>query len=108
MGKFLMIVQGQAKPGHEGDLQQWYDSVHFPEMCAIPGIKSARRFTATEDSPVQPDNPNLAIYEVEADDFAAVTAELRRRTIDGEMTRSDILDRKQTRMFYFELQSQFP
>ncbi len=103
MGHYLMLVQGAALPGREEELRSWYDEVHFPEICAIPGVKNARRYTPTPDSPVPWGSPNLAIYEVETDDFGAVTAELRRRTVEGEMTRFDGLDRKATKMFYFEM-----
>lgn len=78
MGKYLMIVQSQGLPGHEGDLPRWYDEIHFREMCAIPGVIAARRYVAADKSPVMPAIPNLAIYEIEADDIATVSRELYR------------------------------
>ena len=29
MGKYVMVVQSQAKPGRDDEYNQWYDSVHF-------------------------------------------------------------------------------
>lgn len=106
MGKFLMIVHAQGLPGHEEDLPRWYDEVHFREMCVIPGVVAARRYIATESSPVKPAIPGLAIYEIEADDIAAVSRELYRRTRAGEMTRFDALDREGMKMFFYEQQSE--
>ncbi len=106
MPKYLMIVQGQALPGHEAELPDWYDQVHFREMCAIPGVVSARRYVAVEGSPVTPDIPNLAIYEIEADDIAKVSRELYRRTRAGEMTRLATLDRAATKIFHYEQRSE--
>jgi hypothetical protein len=106
MDKYLMIVQAQALPGHEAELPRWYDEVHFREMCAIPGIVSARRYSVTESSPVQPAIPNLAIYEIEADDIATVSRELYRRTRAGEMTRLETLDRATMKMIFYEQKSE--
>ena len=106
MGKYLMIVQSQGLPGHEADLPRWYDEVHFREMCAIPGVIAARRYLATDTSPAKPANPNLAIYEIEADDIATVGRELSRRTKAGEMTRLATLDRATMRMWFYEQQAE--
>ena len=106
MARYLMVVQAQGLPGHEEELPRWYDEVHFQEMCAIPGVISARRYHATENSPVQPAIPNLAVYEIEADDIATVSRELYRRTKAGEMTRLDTLDREATRIFFYEQRSE--
>lgn len=106
MGKYLMIVQSQGLPGHEEDLPRWYDEVHFREMCAIPGVVAARRYRVTDNSPVKPAIPNLAIYEIEADDIATVSRELYRRTRAGEMTRLETLDRETMTMVFYEQQSE--
>ena len=106
MGKYLMIVQSQGLPGHEEDLPRWYDEVHFREMCAIPGVIAARRYLATDNSPAKPAIPNLAIYEIEADDIATVGRELHKRTKAGEMTRLETLDRETMRMWFYEQQTE--
>jgi hypothetical protein len=106
MGKYLMIVQAQGLPGHEEELPRWYDEVHFREMCAIPGVIAARRYLATGDSPARPAIPNLAVYEIEADDIATVSRELYRRTKAGEMTRLATLDRETMKMFFYEQQAE--
>jgi hypothetical protein len=106
MGKYLMIVQSRGLSGHEEDLPRWYDEVHFKEMCAIPGVVSARRYLVTDTSPVKPAIPNLAIYEIEADDIATVGRELYRRTRAGEMTRLETLDRETMTMVFYEQKSE--
>ena len=106
MGKYLMIVQSRGLPGHEEDLPRWYDEVHFREMCAIPGVVSARRYIVTEDSPIKPAINGLAIYEIEADDIATVSREIYKRTRAGEMTRLDTLDRETMTMVFYEQKSE--
>jgi hypothetical protein len=106
MGKYLMIVQARGLPGHERDLPRWYDEVHFREMCAIPGVVAARRYLAADSSPATPATPNLAIYEIEADDIATVARELHKRTRAGGMTRLATLDRETMKMFFYEQQSE--
>ncbi len=106
MGKYLMIVQARALPGHEADLPRWYDEVHFAEMCAIPGVIAARRYNIMENSPTKPAIFGLAIYEIEADDIATVSRELYRRTRAGEMTRLETLDRETMTMTFYEQKSE--
>ncbi len=101
-----MIVQSQGLPGHEEDLPRWYDEVHFREMCAIPGVISARRYVVTDNSPTKPAIPGLAIYEIEADDIATVSRELYKRTRAGEMTRLETLDRATMKLVFYEQRSE--
>jgi hypothetical protein len=72
----------------DGELNEWYDGAHVPELLAVPGFVSARRYRRVGDD----GGPEyLAVYEIEADDLAAPVAELRRRSAAGETTRSDAL-----------------
>jgi hypothetical protein len=66
----------------EPELDEWYDRTHIPEVLAIPGFVSARRFrrVGAEGTEI------LAIYEIDADDLSAPLAELRRRSKAGETT----------------------
>lgn len=75
-------------PDRDGELNEWYDGTHVPELLAVPGFVSARRFRRVggDGGPEY-----LAVYEIEADDLAAPVQELRRRSAAGETTRSDAL-----------------
>lgn len=75
-------------PDRDGEFNEWYDGTHVPELLAVPGFVSARRFRRVggDGGPEY-----LAVYEIEADDLAAPVQELRRRSAAGETTRSDVL-----------------
>jgi hypothetical protein len=75
-------------PDRDDELNEWYDGTHIPELLAVPGFVSARRFRRVGDD----GGPEyLAVYEIEADDVSAPLRELRRRSAAGETTRSDAL-----------------
>jgi hypothetical protein len=98
MQKFLMAVWSSAKPGQEADYNDWYETVHLAEICAIPGVVSGRRYETSPVSPAAPDADYLALYEIEAADPAGVLAEIGRRGQSGEMKVPDSLDLASTKM----------
>jgi hypothetical protein len=71
--KGVYVVRTRPADWHEDDYNRWYDEVHVPEVLAVPGFVSARRFRSE-------DGDYLAIYELEADDLDAVLADFRSRT----------------------------
>jgi hypothetical protein len=78
VAKGIMVVQSApADPSREDEYNEWYSTVHIPEILSIPGFAAARRYKA-------PDGSYLAVYEL--DDVGAVTA-LR----EHPTTRSDTL-----------------
>ncbi|HKT76521.1 MAG TPA: hypothetical protein VJQ78_07295 [Sphingobium sp.] len=70
MAKYMIIgLNGPvAGEGNEEAYNRWYDEVHIPDLKAVPGIVSARRFKT-----MQPDAkwPYAAVYEIETDDLPA-------------------------------------
>jgi hypothetical protein len=43
--KGILVVQSRpSDPSREGEFNEWYADTHIPEVCAIPGIVSARRY----------------------------------------------------------------
>ena len=93
MARFLLVGPSNAKPGRDDEFNEWYDNVHLRDVCAIPGVISGRRFDAAPASPNAAPGAYLAVYEIEADDPAAVLKELNRRAAGGEMEISDALER---------------
>ncbi|ORW96591.1 hypothetical protein AWB92_06515 [Mycobacterium sp. IEC1808] len=68
MAKGIMYVESRpSSPDREQEYNTWYDEVHLPELLALDGIVSARRFR-----PVDGNGPYVAIYEIEGDDLQAV------------------------------------
>jgi hypothetical protein len=72
----------------EDELNQWYDGTHIPELLAVPGFVSARRYRRVDEDGAA---EYLAVYEIDADDLAAPVEELRRRSAAGETTRTEAL-----------------
>ena len=45
MAKALLLAfTGPKSPELEDEYNEWYDSVHLPDVLAVPGVRSARRF----------------------------------------------------------------
>ena len=91
MRRGVYVVQARpVTPEREREFNDWYDDTHIPELLAVPGFVSARRYRRVGDG----GGPEyLAVYEIEADDLAAPLHELRRRSAAGETTPSDALQR---------------
>lgn len=82
MVKGVMVVQSNpVSPSREDDFNDWYDNTHVPEVLAVPGFVSARRYKAHRADAAGP--AYLAIYELDADDLTAPLAELRARAATG-------------------------
>jgi hypothetical protein len=101
MAKFMMVVASSAQPGRDDDYNEWYDTDHIHEICALPGVISGKRYTAAP-SPNEVPGQYLALYEIETDDLTSVMAEMGRRAATGEMSMSDALDRDSAKMWFYE------
>lgn len=69
MARYLMLalngpVEGDGK---ESAYNDWYNRIHIPDLRAVPGIKSARRFKVMQSNLQW---PYVAAYEIETDDLA--------------------------------------
>ena len=68
MAKGIIHVETRpSSPEREQDYHTWYNEVHIPELVALDGFVSARRFR-----PADADAPYLALYEIEGDDLQAI------------------------------------
>jgi hypothetical protein len=56
----LSIAAMNVVPEMETEFLEWYDSEHLPQLAAVPGVLSARRFAATENS----GRKYIAVYHV--------------------------------------------
>ena len=73
MGKWLLVVESNSKdPAQEAEFNEWYDTVHIPDVLETEGIVRATRYELV--SPVEGKGKFLAAYEIEADDLEAVLA----------------------------------
>jgi len=92
----MIVYSSPSSPDREDDYNKWYNEIHLPEVCAIPGILSAVRFRMSEEQMAPgvtvSDHQYMAIYEIDASDFQALLAELVARSRDGRFTMSDAID----------------
>jgi hypothetical protein len=91
---YVYLVQSNAQEGRDDEFNQWYDSVHLPEVLAIEGFESARRFrrSALLDRPDAPAAAfeYFAIYELSGDPVQAVKG-LGQAVKAGEIQMSDAM-----------------
>lgn len=81
MTKGIMVVQSApADPSREDEYNEWYSTVHIPEILSVPGFASARRYKSADGS-------YLAIYEL--DDVGAVKALREHPTTKSHTLRLD-------------------
>ena len=88
MKSHVFVVSTKPVPGQDAEYNLWYDTRHIPDVLAVPGIVSARRFKATVDNQPQ----YLALYEIETDDADGVMAEIEARAGTERMPMSPALD----------------
>jgi len=87
VAKGVLVVQTRPVEGREDDYNKWYDEVHLPEIVALAGFTSARRFKLKHGDA----DPYLALYEVEAEDVTAAQAALGEAMAAGKINMTDAL-----------------
>ncbi len=60
--KILMEVRVNMAPEKEQEFNTWYNNVHVPEILAVPGIISGRRFQRVSGDKIK----YMALYELES------------------------------------------
>jgi len=94
MARHHLLAFTNPVPGREDEFNRWYDERHVPDLLAVPGFVSARRFALTDATGQgKPDWTYLAMYELETDDPDALMAEVRARIGSGAIPATDALDR---------------
>jgi hypothetical protein len=102
MAKYVMVAQSQALAGRDADYNTWYDNHHLSDICAVPGVKSGRRFELAMAPIGEPGLKYMAIFEVETDDPAKVMGEIGKRMADGTMKGTDALDAPPTKIWFYK------
>jgi hypothetical protein len=68
MGKYMLVVgMNVADPANEGEFNDWYNNIHFPDVLETPNFMRATRWEHTGPKPE--DAKYLALYEIETDDI---------------------------------------
>jgi hypothetical protein len=87
MAKAILYVESYpSSPERLDEYNTWYNDTHLPEVVALEGFVSARRF-----EPVDADGPFVAIYEIDAADPSAALAALGEAAGSGQLNMSDVL-----------------
>ena len=79
MAKYMLLALNgpTAGEGDEEAYNSWYNGTHLPAFKTIEGVRSARRYKVMRGKlPGLEAWPYMAVYEIETDDLAAVSAQL--------------------------------
>lgn len=93
MAKYILVAMNGPTPGGDDSaLSKWHDEVHMPDLLAVDGIKTARRFkTIRGKIPGHELWPYAAVYEIETDDLAKISEGMNKtlRPFHPDFDRSD-------------------
>jgi hypothetical protein len=107
----LFLVFTNPTEGRDDEFNKWYDEIHLPDVCAVPGIVAAQRYDLIDftpdvpddmeaEAPPPPEHRYLAVYELDgAPD--TVFAEFFARLGDGRMNLSESLDMSTVKMGFW-------
>lgn len=92
MGKYRLVVLTEPVTGRESEYNDWYNNQHLADVVAVPGFGGAQRFKLKELCGGEFRQRYLAIYEIEAEDYAAVIGEMMSRVGTPAMLISEAMD----------------
>ncbi len=90
----IMITSTECEAGREAEFHDWYDTVHIPDLLAIPGVVSAKRYASTASE----GNRWLAIYELEGD-----LAKIQEQLAEAVFERSPYYLRERTQTSFYTM-----
>jgi hypothetical protein len=64
----LLVASMNVDPAAEAEFNEWYNTEHLPQLAAVPGVLSARRFQAADGTDV--DKKYLALYHLTSTDVS--------------------------------------
>lgn len=69
MARYLMIIEANCKePDQEAEFNEWYDTVHIPDILAEPGTVRVSRWVDTEATEGR--GKYFALIEIETEDIS--------------------------------------
>ena len=98
--KHLVLVLTEPTEGQEDEFNNYYENQHLEDVLATTEYRSAQRYRLTGEAGEECPLPYLAVYETEAENAAAVLADLSARR--AERPQSDALNRRTGRVWVFE------
>lgn len=85
MTTILHVETWPASPDRATEYNTWYDEVHIPQVLALDGFVSARRYAPLADG-----DPYITEFELSGDPQAAITA-VTTAGASGQLTMSDAM-----------------
>lgn len=93
----LLLTFSDPVSGREAEYDDWYQNTHLAQVCAIPGVRSAQRFTLVDDRAETIGPRNVAVYQLDGDP-RQVFAEMGARARGGQVDMSSAIDRSSVRV----------
>ena len=63
----LLVASMNVDPAHEAEFNDWYDTEHLPQLAAVPGVLSARRYRMSDTAS---ERRYLALYHLRDSDVS--------------------------------------
>ena len=104
--KFIQIVFSNPLEGRDDEFNEWYDSVHIPELLAVPGMLSAQRYDLRDaeiygmEGGNAPEHRYAIIYEMEGD-VDAILNQIQKSVVAGQIHMADCLDMSSWRLSFW-------
>jgi hypothetical protein len=107
MSRYLFFAFSDCKdPAREDEFNEWYSTMHVPDMLQVPGMISAARWASASDKPNQ-HRKYLALYELETDDIEKFDANVREATMAainrGRFSNLPVFDPPEIPRFYRQI-----
>jgi len=65
----LVVALNCSDPARESEFNEWYNTIHLPDVLETPGFVRATRWEHT--NPKEQDAKFLALFDIETDDIQA-------------------------------------
>jgi hypothetical protein len=85
MTTILHVQTRPSSPDRADEYNKWYDEVHLPQVLALDGFVSARRY-----APIDDDGPYITEFELSGDPKAAIQTVVAAGA-SGKLTMSDAM-----------------
>jgi len=104
--KIYYMVYSNPIEGRDDEFNEWYDTVHIPEVLAVPGMLSAQRceLKITEVGKaggISPETHRYCVFYEMDGDPDEVMGIIREQVASGEMHMSDAIDLPSTQMVWW-------
>jgi hypothetical protein len=104
--KRIQLVFSNPAEGKDDEFNEWYETVHIPDLLAVPGMLSAQRYDLYDaeiyraEGATPPEHRYLVIYEMEGD-VDAILLKIQEDVVAGKIVMGDCLDMSSWRLSFW-------